>query len=296
MALTAAGFQVGCYLEDHLSADQVVLTVGAVAAGCDAVACRRLPACGNIVAMSHLRPPTVVIENFRPLIEGGRYPVKRAVGEDLTVEADVFKDGHDVLSTVLKWRAAGAAKWHETPMKCIDPWNKDRWRATCVFFEIGAHEVTIEAWGDTFRSWQHEFAAKFNAAEPNLTSETLEGAKFVEQAAVRAEAIGQNVDATRLREYAAQIKAGTPEQVNGLAHEHELEALMWSYADRSEATEYAIGPVDIRGAGGKPAGENRSARRGRRETGEGQSEEEARGGSAERRRSSTGGHWGPAPC
>ena len=29
--------------------------------------------------MSHLRPPTVVVENFRPLIEGGRYPVKRAL-------------------------------------------------------------------------------------------------------------------------------------------------------------------------------------------------------------------------
>jgi superfamily II DNA/RNA helicase len=40
--------------------------------------------------------PTAVIENLQPLVNGGRYPVKRVVGDDLAVEADVFKDGHDV--------------------------------------------------------------------------------------------------------------------------------------------------------------------------------------------------------
>src|SRR5690349_10367579 len=111
-------------------------------------------------------PPTVVIENVRPLVDGGRYPVKRAVGEDLTIDADIFKDGHDVVLAVLKWRKAGTEKWHETPMECVDPWTKDHWRGTCSFFDVGAHEITIEAWGDTFRSWQHEFATKFAAHEP----------------------------------------------------------------------------------------------------------------------------------
>ena len=32
--------------------------------------------------------PAVVIENLSPLVDGGRYPVKRVVGEDLIVEAD----------------------------------------------------------------------------------------------------------------------------------------------------------------------------------------------------------------
>ena len=89
------------------------------------------------------RPPTVVIENVSPLIDGGRYVVKRCVGEGLTVEADIFKDGHDVVSAVLKWRAAGAAAWHETPMATV-PWGMDRWRGTCAFFENGFYEVTIE--------------------------------------------------------------------------------------------------------------------------------------------------------
>ena len=48
--------------------------------------------------------PAAVIENLQPLIDGGRYPIKRVVGEDLVVEADVFKDGHDVVAAALKWR------------------------------------------------------------------------------------------------------------------------------------------------------------------------------------------------
>ena len=50
---------------------------------------------------------TVVIENLTPLVDGGRYPIKRAVGEDLTIEADIFMAGHDVVSAMLKWRKAG---------------------------------------------------------------------------------------------------------------------------------------------------------------------------------------------
>ena len=62
------------------------------------------------------RPPTVVIENVSPLVDGGRYPIKRCFGEDMVVEADVYKDGHDVVSALLKWRKVGVAKWNETPM------------------------------------------------------------------------------------------------------------------------------------------------------------------------------------
>src|SRR2546427_13130140 len=51
--------------------------------------------------------PSVVVENLQPLLDGGRFPIKRIVGEDLAVEADIFKDGLDVVAAVLKWRALG---------------------------------------------------------------------------------------------------------------------------------------------------------------------------------------------
>src|ERR1700678_186658 len=117
-----------------------------------------------------LRPPTCVIENFKPLIEGGRFPIKRAIGEDIKVEADVFKDGHDVMSAVLKWRKCGDATWHETPLQIVDPYNKDRWSGVFSVFENAIYEFTVEAWGDYFLSWQHEFHTKFAAGLTDLQS------------------------------------------------------------------------------------------------------------------------------
>src|SRR5437762_731052 len=54
--------------------------------------------------------PSAVIENLQPLIDGGRYPIKRVTGEDLVVEADIFKEGHDVVAAALKWRMDGASR------------------------------------------------------------------------------------------------------------------------------------------------------------------------------------------
>ena len=48
---------------------------------------------------------------MKPLIDGGKYPIKRVIGQDLTVEADVFKDGHDVVAAMLKWRKQGETRW-----------------------------------------------------------------------------------------------------------------------------------------------------------------------------------------
>ncbi|MDB6174343.1 MAG: alpha,4-glucan--maltose-phosphate maltosyltransferase [Chthoniobacteraceae bacterium] len=190
------------------------------------------------------RPPTVVIENVSPLIDAGRYPVKRGVGEDLLVEADIYKDGHDVVSAVLKWRRKGAARWHETPMAAI-PNGNDRWRATCSFFENTTYQLTIEAWGDTFRSWQHEFHTKFSAGLQDLTSESLEGAALVEKAAQLAAQQGQGRDQKRLLEIAETIRTGTPADVNEISHRHELEALMSAYSDRIDACEFVLDPPSV---------------------------------------------------
>ena len=101
---------------------------------------------------------TVIIQNITPQLDHGRYAVKRAEGQDLVVEADIFKEGHDVVSAVLKWRKKGKSAWHETPMT---PLVNDRWRGVFSVTEIGPWEYTIEAWGDTFKSWQEEIRKKF---------------------------------------------------------------------------------------------------------------------------------------
>ncbi|HYR57664.1 MAG TPA: alpha-1,4-glucan--maltose-1-phosphate maltosyltransferase [Chthoniobacteraceae bacterium] len=185
------------------------------------------------------QPPSVVIENVTPLVDGGRYPIKRVVGEDTTVEADIYKGGHDVVSAVLKWRKAGAVKWSETPMTPILRVH-DRWSGTFSVFENAIYEYTIEAWGDFFRTWQHDFAAKFGAGQPDLKSETLEGAGLLENAAALATSAGRKPDAKRLQALAEEIRNAAPEEVNGMLHRPELEALMSAWADRRESCEFIL--------------------------------------------------------
>ena len=180
--------------------------------------------------------PSAIIENLQPLVDGGRYPTKRIVGEDLVVEADIFKDGHDVVAAVLKWRVLGERRWRETPMAYID---NDRWRGVCTLYDIAIYEYTVEAWTDTFRGWQQEFAAKFSAGISELRSEALEGAALVEAASRRAR---DRTDSARLLELSRRMcKAGTAE-INKIAQSRELEVLMATYTDRDNATHYAPAP------------------------------------------------------
>ena len=177
--------------------------------------------------------PSVVIENVQPLIDCGRHPIKRIIGEDLTVEADIFKDGHDVVAAVLKWRVVGKRPWRETAMSFVD---NDRWRGVCTLYDQAIQEYTIEAWTDGFRSWQDEFVKKFEGGVSALQSEALEGAAMVQAAAKRAR---DRADRERLLEFSKQISTAAYSEVYAIARSGELEVLMATYPDRSNATQYA---------------------------------------------------------
>jgi len=198
------------------------------------------------------RPDTVVIEGVNPWLDGGRHPVKRIDGGDLTVSADIFKDGHDEVDAVLKWRRLGEDAWHELRMQ---PDMNDHWSATCAVHGIGWHEYTVEAWGDPWGTWRHDFHKKVAAGVSGLASDQLEGALLVELAAARvgagtpagpAPARGgrtkrrppSHPDADRLREIALQLRAASPGEADRIATWTELEGLMRAWADRSHATEF----------------------------------------------------------
>ena len=53
----------------------------------------------------------VMIERVSPEIDGGRFAIKRVVGETVHVEADIFADGHDELSGALLYRREKDPEW-----------------------------------------------------------------------------------------------------------------------------------------------------------------------------------------
>ena len=76
-----------------------------------------------------------VVERVLPSFDGGRFPVKRSVGDRVDVTADGLADGHDVVERVLRWRRTGAARWESTAMAAL---GKARRRADFVVDALGA--------------------------------------------------------------------------------------------------------------------------------------------------------------
>ncbi len=147
----------------------------------------------------------VVIENVAPEIDDGRFAIKRVAGERVVVEADIFADGHDSLTAILKFRAEDILEWSETPMTFL---ANDRWRGEFAVTKLGNYFYTIEAWVDQFKSWQNSFRKKI-AAGQNISLELQLGVIWIESAAQRATA----QDAENLLAWAKELSVG--ESVTG---------------------------------------------------------------------------------
>jgi len=126
----------------------------------------------------------VIIENVTPEIDGGTFAAKRVCGERVIVEADIFADGHEMISGMLLFRREAEKKWHETALKLV---VNDRWRADFRVDEIGRYRYTLAAWIDRFQSWRRDLQKRAEVDE-HSELDILTGALIIEQAARRASA------------------------------------------------------------------------------------------------------------
>ena len=141
----------------------------------------------------------VVVEAIHPSVDGGRFPVKRIVGDPVTVEADVFADGHDELAVRLRHRPPGTTAWLEVPM---EPLGNDRWRARFTADRLGRHAYTIVAWVDHFATWRRDLEKRL-AAEQEIEVDLRIGADLVRAAAERAASATAEPDASATAHQAA---------------------------------------------------------------------------------------------
>jgi starch synthase (maltosyl-transferring) len=171
----------------------------------------------------------VVIESVTPEIDAGRFAAKRALGDRVIVEADVFADGHDAVAGAVRWRHGSTAAWTDVPLV---PLANDRWRAEFMVTELGHYLYTVQAWIDAFGTWSKQFARRIEAGQ-DISLELEVAARLIEGAAGRAD----GSDSKRLQAYAAALHKGraaaTAALGNGLA------ALMGRYADKSQAVTYS---------------------------------------------------------
>ncbi len=172
-----------------------------------------------------------VISGVRPEIESGRFPIKRVVGEDVVVEADVFADGHDELACLLLHRNDSEPDWHETPMA---PLVNDRWRGAFAVSALGGYRYTLMAWVDPFRTWRRDLGKRI-AAGQDISIDLRIGAGLLAEAAQRA----GGREGEQLRAAALTLEGGVDAAARqATALSPQIAELMDRHAARRFATRY----------------------------------------------------------
>ncbi|SMC87481.1 alpha-1,4-glucan--maltose-1-phosphate maltosyltransferase [Rhizobium sp. RU36D] len=177
-------------------------------------------AAAELTAAEAAVSPRIAIEKITPSVDGGRFPVKRVVGDILTVEADIFADGHDVLAAALFFRAEDEETWRETRMVLVE---NDRWRASFPLDRNGRYEFSVEAWKNPFAIYRYELGKK-HEARLDLRLELMEGEALVERAVVDP---ASSINPTAKDELAAVL-----EQLRTVDERRKTEILLSSYASR----------------------------------------------------------------
>ena len=173
----------------------------------------------------------VIIEAVEPEIDGGRFPIKRSVGEAVRVEADMTADSHDAIAGILLYRRDGEKTWKAVSMK---PLGNDRWQGAFRVTSVGRYQYTLQGWVDRFKTWQRDVRKKAVAGQ-DVSMDLLIGSELINDAAGRA----KSVDATALKGWAELLLSGKSiKEKTLLAMDRNLGRLVARYPDRTRATRY----------------------------------------------------------
>jgi len=172
----------------------------------------------------------VIIEGISPIVDAGRFPVKRTVGDQVRVEADIFTDGHDAIAASLLAHREGSEKWIEIPML---PLVNDRWTAAFRVAELGRYAFKVRGWVDHFETWHRDLLKRVKA-ESDTAVDYLIGADLIAAAAARA----PGPDAAWLKRRAEILRSGKePKELRTYSTDETLRELVLRYPDKRLATE-----------------------------------------------------------
>lgn len=177
--------------------------------------------------LQRLAADRVLIENVAPAVNGGRFPVKRVVGDTLELSADILCDGHDKLAAEVRFGPPDMPAREVVPMRLVD---NDRWQATLPLTHLGRMQLQIHAWRDLFASWRDEVSKKRDAGR-DIALELIEGRRLVE--AALAEGRGQ---ASALRELLAGLEGAGEGAAVGLLLGERTAALMRQAGPRANVS------------------------------------------------------------
>jgi starch synthase (maltosyl-transferring) len=192
--------------------------------------------------------PRIPILDVHPVVEGGAFAAKAAIGETFPVRATVFREGHDALGAEVVLTDPQGRDRAPVRMRAAGP--PDRYVAHVTPDDEGAWSFRVQSWSDPVATWQHDAAIKI-AAGVDVELMLVEGAALLTRAAadlptgagaeqrVLDDAV-QLLDDTRLP-VEVRLAAGTSPEVDAVLAHHPLRDLLGAsrsypvFADRERA-------------------------------------------------------------
>ena len=184
-------------------------------------------------------PARVVIEAVRPQVDRGRYPVKRVIGEEVLVEADVFADGHDEVACELLWKYEGESDWTGVAM---DFRHNDHWAAAFTVQKLGRYQYKVRGWVDPFVTWRRDLVKRRDAGQ-DLSIDFLIGSRLI-----RNEILADEKRSAEERYQAAMTAAVPPPAREAVVESDALEVMVDPVKARFSSW-YEMFPRSVRGDG-----------------------------------------------
>ncbi|WP_406831621.1 alpha-1,4-glucan--maltose-1-phosphate maltosyltransferase [Pedococcus sp. KACC 23699] len=130
------------------------------------------------------RPPQtpigrIPVQDLSPLVDGGARPAKSVVGEQFTVTATVFREGHDAVNASVVLTAPDGSE-SVLPMTCTNP-GLNAWEAVVQADAVGWWSYRVEGWSDPYGTWEHDASIKV-AADIDAEMMLEEGARVLDRA------------------------------------------------------------------------------------------------------------------
>ena len=117
--------------------------------------------------MQELAANRVAIEKVEPELDGGRFAVKRMVGDVLRSRPTSSATATTRSRPASSYRAQEERDWREAPMRFVD---NDRWAGCFPLTRNSRYRYTVEAWRDLFASWRAEVTKKHDAGRADRAS------------------------------------------------------------------------------------------------------------------------------
>ncbi len=177
----------------------------------------------------------VILVSVSPQVDGGAYPAKSAIGDEVEVVGAFIVDGHEILAAELLYRYEDGEE-HSTRMALR---YNDEYVGRFTVTQLGTYYYRVRAWLDRFATWQDQFRRRVQGGENEyeLRSELLEGANLLRTYAANAK--GQDREAIEgfIQAFeSGNVDAGLDETIARLAR---------TYDPREQAVESKLLSIEV---------------------------------------------------